>query len=547
MQRRMILVALTSIACNSEACGPAVLGDLPMTDGMDGSAGESGDTPREWSTVATQEPRQIDILFVIDDGETMASRQARLVDTAQVFVDILEEFDVEASYRIGFTTTDIGGPACGPGSLPESGALVATSCRDRLSDFRKYELDAMDEGCRDRCAHEEIDILPTQIGDDPVAAPRPWLERIDGVANVSIDPAEAFACMAPQGIAGCELASPLEAMALALASFRDPQSRSYGFVRERAHLFVVVVTDGPDCSLGLDGGAIVEPLDDCDPVYEPCVQTFWTDPSAEAPTEGVCWNAGVTCSGAAPGPDGTTLFDDCVAADKDRYGAATPPELAMLYTTDRYAAMLDELREEKAALGFSVFVVAIAGDPPGFAPPTFATAADPAEQIAWGIAPGCRDTDGVGVATPPVRLDALIDPDGRYSICEDDYSPALGSIANSVRTQLRPACFDRCAADLDPTTPDLELDCEAREAVPFPDGDDVHEIPQCLPDESLPDGANVCWLPLVDDARTDYCTELGSNVELELVRREGHPALDGARIEMSCVLSEQPDVDCPGL
>ena len=48
-----------------------------------------------------------------------------------------------------------------------------------------------------------------------VSADVPWLERIDGLTNVP-ELAEAIACAAPQGIAGCGHEQPLEAMRKAL-------------------------------------------------------------------------------------------------------------------------------------------------------------------------------------------------------------------------------------------------------------------------------------------------------------------------------------------
>jgi hypothetical protein len=50
------------------------------------------------------------------------------------------------------------------------------------------------------------------------------------------------------------------------------------------------------------------------------------------------------------------------------------------------------------------------------------------------------------------------------------------------------------------------------------------EVPPCEPGDALPDGDDVCFVTLVGDERSDFCTEAGFNLELRFVRREGVPA-----------------------
>ncbi|MBC8072190.1 MAG: VWA domain-containing protein [Deltaproteobacteria bacterium] len=552
------------LAC---ACGPGHLGELPGTDGQGGTGddssgvanGESGDEPpRMWSTIILNVPKEIDVLVVVDDSGSMGPWQGRLAAAGESVTQLLEAEDVDASYRFAFTTTDVGNPACG-GTSSERGAFVASSCVERLEDFTRDGIDASATACQAVCAHDTIAMLPTATELDPTLVPRPWIERTEGGANVAVDMGEAFACLAPQGIAGCGFTSPLEAATLALARARDPEDPAYGFLRERASLFVVVVTDGHDCSYEVDSDAIFRHPDDC-PNGELCTQVFWTDPDGAVPTPGLCWNAGVGCTGAEPGPDGTTVFESCEVADKGLDGAPSDAEGAVLVPVSRYADVLWEIRQEKSWLGGPVELIAIAGYPIGEELPLeFATSSDLAEQLEYGIAPTCGNADGVAV--PPVRLHEVVsdddDGDFRYSICSDDYAPAFNHLANTVRDQIRPACVPQCAADREPSTPTLEVDCEVREQTPYPNETIDVEIPSCSPDGQLPSSeVDTCWIALVDreastadddDDLSEYCVEQGSNLEVRLVRRPGHPAVGGTNVEISCARSSTPELDCPGL
>jgi hypothetical protein len=544
---------LTTFASACDACGPGVLGDLPATEGAGGSGSSGGsdesgpaDTGAlsEWTAVQLTVPKDVDVLMVIDDSSSMATRQGRIAANAAALVAVLEDAEVAANYRLGITTTDVGNPACAGGS-PDRGAFVASSCHERLGDFVRDGNDVSQTGCLDYCGYPTVAPQPTTTTLDDVPTPRPWLESIAGNDNVGVTTTEAIGCWLPQGIAGCELVAPIEAAYLALERARTLGDPAYGFLRETAHLFVVFVTDGSDCSNSPIGDAIfVDP------------EPYWTDPDAAGPTSGACWNAGVACSGAAPGPDGSTTFEDCAAIDRGIDGEPSSPDNAVLWPVSRLGDRLDELRAERVWAGVGVEVVAIAGYPTSGAPLEYATSTESSEQIEHGIAPTCRDADGVGVGIPPVRLDDLVADDARQSICVDDYTPAFETIANTIRDQVRPACVTMCVADVDPSTVLTDVECEVQQTVPSPTGDLIVAVPECLADNAFPTAdANVCWQALADrggdsaetdDDMSDACIDEGWNLEVRLIRRDGHPAPGGTAVEIRCVPSEQPEIDCPG-
>src|SRR5262249_13037841 len=159
---------------------------------------------------------------------------------------------------------------------------------------------------------------------------------------------------------------------------------------------------------------------------------------------------------------------------------------------------------------------------------------DMTDQNDFGIGPGCvnNTTTPPSTARPPVRerefaeafqVGNELSDRNLYSICEDDFSPALDAIAKTIRDQLKPACMPSCVADNDPINPGLQPSCTLEQQSPKPGGGGIEKtnIVPCNPDESLPSGQDVCYVTLVEDNLSDYCKMEGWNLEFRLVRREG--------------------------
>ena len=143
----------------------------------------------------------------------------------------------------------------------------------------------------------------------------------------------------------------------------------------------------------------------------------------------------------------------------------------------------------------------------------------------------------------------LVDDDDAnlFSVCSNDYGPALGSIASAVRSQLRPACMPQCVADTDPVVPGLQPLCMLTQT--YSDGTGTVEefIPECAAGDTIPGDGDVCFVALVDDEIDPMCIDEGWNLEFRVVRREGVPAPSGAQISATCSPSTNQAVDCPGL
>ena len=507
-------------------------------------------------TISVVPNRDVDVLFVIDNSGSMAEEQARLAENFDAFVAVLDA--VDANYRIGVVTTDNGDPR-DPKAIHDGGALRLSSCRDRLSSdgvsggefiFDGYNAEF---ACTDQCglSAAELAIQPTTIGvgEAGAAAPRRWIERLGGQTNLpaGVDPADAFACFGPQGITGSGFESPLEAMHRALTKASEPESPNFGFLREDAHLVVVFVSDEVDCSFNPKHDAIFQTN-----------QVFW-DEGAPAATSAVCWRAGVECD--AAGPD----YGACRPVDRDMSGAAGAAAAdAVLYPVSRYTGLLAELREAKQRRNpnLQVVVSTISGVPIGYEAGGVAipyqASEDALDQALYGVAPGCvsgledDDPSNDSVGRPPVRLRAVAEAfaigerPGSYSICQDDYTGALGGMAAALTAKIKPGCVEACVRDMDPETPELDAECSVREI--DAEGGEAELAPCTAAGDAwaVPAGAAACFVLRADaggltpSALDDMsaaegaalCAAAGWNLEIEVVRAA--PARSGSRIQAVC-------------
>jgi hypothetical protein len=503
-----------------------------------------------------QRSKSVDILIVLDNSSSMAEEDALLANNLGSFIAILEAEDVNADYRIAITTTDAGHPGC-MSSTPERGAFMLTPCTSRLDEFvtdgEAGPADVRAVACTDSCSLEAADlaISATTTDEDSTPQPRPWLERnFDDRSNLpeGVEMADALRCFAPQGVAGCDFESPLEAMRLALLRAKDPLDPAYGFLRKDAKLFVLIITDEDDCSAAPDAEELF----------------------TAGATSAVCWKAGVTCIG------DPLAYDSCEATNEDLAGNEGVADAdAVLQPLSRYVELFDEIMLDKRALDPTQRpIIAVVAGAASNGSLHFGEVGDtdPEFQQTFGIGPACTASTGDPnhfiAATPPVRLQALRQAiwDGPiYSVCADDWSPALEYFGWSG-PQLRPACFTHCARDTDPTTVLVDPDCIVEQHLP--DSDESEHISECVRDQQgylidpetndyrPPADADVCYAMLTDDAMqtpstaddmSPECSDQSFNLEFKISRRPGHAFPGGTRITATCSLTNYPSVTCPGL
>lgn len=520
--------------------------------------------------------KDVDILFVIDNSGSMGEEQQRLSGNFGSFIDVLEADDVKANYRMAVTTTDFGNPRCTPDNFPRpanQGRFALDSCRNRIGAdggrndfvFAPEMIDAT-AACTDFCDQGVHDALqgewrPTSIEQDSSEEARFWIENIEGQLNLpsgveaaasglGISAANAaFRCLGPQGINGCGFESQLESMWWALARAEQEGEVNYGFLRDAAILSIVHVTDEADCSFQTAQQNIFLDLNN---------QWSWEE-GASSPTSAVCWNAGVECDGAAPGP-----YTSCRTVNKDINGGTLADDgsedaKAVLIPLDKYIQQINAIEQEKKMIDQNqeVLVSIIGGVPEGYetmqAEIPYIDNPDQAEQIKFGIGPGCTSGDG-GSAIPPVRMRDFAEAfavDGErnlFSICSASYSAALDAIANKIRDQIKPACFKACVADSDPETEILEPECTLVEENAAT-GDQT-PIPECGFDPDLgelvpPPGATACFVYRIDNPASPLtpstlddmqaeCLDAGWNLEFTLVRNSAAKA--GSSVDRKSVV-----------
>ncbi|MEM6991242.1 MAG: hypothetical protein AAF721_12110 [Myxococcota bacterium] len=413
----VLLVATMVAGCPSD---PPQFGSdtdsIATTSGPDSGAGDGTGSGGGGTT------NEVDILFVIDNSGSMAEEQAAIATSAAALTASLDAAGVD--YRIAVTTTDVDNPWCS-GTTPEVGRPRLSSCRSRQDEFvfvGAQQIDATAEACLEICAAETLEVLPTDVVGDIMAAPRPWIEVTAGVSNIDgLAIADALACALPQGINGCGFEQPLEAMykAIALSDFEDDQA--FGFFRTGAVPVVIIVSDEADCSYNPDQETIFLPDDD---------RFFWSLPDEPTPTSAVCWNAGVQCNGGG-----------CTPANLDALGADTSEANAVMRPVSRYVDTLQELEDAAAAVTPGVdLLVEVFG---GFTPDgsvVYQPSADPAFQDDYGIGPGCSSS--AGEAVPMVRIVAVADAmatDGHAplsSICDASFDSKMAGIAQRIIGEL---------------------------------------------------------------------------------------------------------------
>jgi hypothetical protein len=356
-------------------------------------------------------------------------------------------------------------------------------------------------------------------------------------------------------------------MLQALSRAKLQGSAEFDFLRDDAVLVILVITDEVDCSFSPAWEDEVFSL-----ALPEDARLFWEDPSG-LPTSAICWNAGVSCAGDGAGYDScepadrglgaptqlpvdndplagdpwpTAVIDDVMEADRD----------AVLFPVKRYVEFLSGLEREKQAtdhtqqvvLGFITGVpldypVTPSGDIP------YRDAEDPATQAEYGVDFGC--TSSVGQAAPPVRLRAVGEAfalDGErnlFSICANDFSPALDPVVQSLPIGIRPACFPGCVADTDPDTGAVEPACRVFQRTP---GQGREELPRCA-GTSLPAGQAACFYTLDETAAAFAleCSDAGSNLEFVLRRDPNTDVPDATRVTAECLMAADVMGECPNL
>lgn len=512
-------------------------------DCADGDCLDSPSCALEGDRVNQAGDPAVDVLFVVDFHESMAEERAALGDAMHYLLDQLRDADgALPDLHIGFTTpyAGVGGqfvPGCPPPGTNASGRLDAGGCTGMGG--ANYLVDVAPRGCtaeRDstfgRCTTH--DCLPDHCAHEPQANLVEDEHDCPRCRNFGLLPENLYDCAAGLPTTACPFRQPLEAVRLAL----DDHPENPAFLRDRAHLAVVVVSNADDCSAS-------------DPAL------FDAGATALGPLGSFrCFEHGVACNeaGRDPGP---------------RTGCAPVDAAGLLFAVTRYIDFLDDLRHPAqltvAALtgpidGNGADVTADASGLPalesscaaGFehATPAFRLRAwsdhwNDVDGLFWPFSPICGELGaalmGVGEAVaaalahrcPAAPLAGCSDPGAATGegwddeACNDSCQPGcwvVEATAHGLPDEARawlPHCLQVCADGLclDNSDP----------AEAYAGG---HPAPR---DSDLP--VQACWHVVYDPLCTDA---RGANVAI--ARQQDPPLRTFAYVD--CALLDVTEVDC---
>lgn len=354
--------------------------------------------------------RNLDLLFVIDQSQSMKNEQDALAANFQLLMDQItsSQYGVP-NVHIGVISTNLGvGPysnlsgltACG---VSGDGAILQNTPRPQDG-----ETEATCTGPRDRFI---VDV-----------------EGEDGqrVRNYDGELAQAFSCVARLGTQGCGFEQQLEAMRRALDG-SVPENAD--FLREDARLAVIFISDEDDCSVRDQ-----EMFD-------------LTKVTLGRPTDFRCQTHGLTCANGAPTDRGE--YQGCVPAEDSPY----------MYDVSEYVTFLRGLKKYPDR---DILVAGIIGDAKDPIVIGDHVSVDGEIGVQQSCFSGTGDVDG---AFPPVRLRAFFDAfafQRTGSICSD-LADVLRDIGDYIGPPPEGACVPSSLVDLDDTTAGLQPDCVVAE------------------------------------------------------------------------------------
>lgn len=416
----------------------------------------------EVKDVPANPKRDIDILFQIDDSQSMEDEQASLRANFSRLVGVLESIDGGLpDVQIGVITPNLGASA-----IDGTVAAPIGSCSGQ----------------------GEGGVLRAQSNGGPR-----FLRDVDDHAggrdrNYTGTLADAFASLASVGTNGCGIEQHLEAVKRALDG-SNPENAS--FLRPDAYLAVIVIADEDDCSLA---HSTLFAGDRTDPTYGDRVNFR-------------CTSQGVACDSPA------TDFETATGVRKDCHPRFDATEVTPI---DRYVGFLKSLKPDPR----DVVVAGIVGEPEPFE----ITKKGATTVLKDSCAPGSGPGGSTGIAFPAVRTADFLEQfplSARTTICDGDLSDGLTKIGALLKDAIVDPCFDNTLADEDPATPGTQPECsvsEIRRRIGQPD-EELGIIPSC------DTGTFPCWRVEEDAVHCAY-TKADPHLKLVIDRNGGIAGAD---------------------
>ncbi|MCD6500303.1 MAG: hypothetical protein J7M25_18560 [Deltaproteobacteria bacterium] len=389
--------------------------------------------------------RDVDILFGIDNSESMSNEQTNLRGQFSVLMNTLQQMRGGLpNVHLGVVSSDLGmGNYTTVGGCREiggdKGALGVVKGTDLgaqcIGAGQHYIVDVEPKGCQitkapqehgvtctaDSCAQSNCDAVAGQgetltlIKDSTTGCPR--------CVNYTGTLEDVFSCYAGLGINGCGFEHQLEGVRRALDESLTPQNT--GFIRNSAYLAVIWISDEDDCSSNKP-----------DVLFNPDPNENRMDSTLGFLTSFRCFEFGITCDvndRTVMGPRG-----NCTPRDDDQ---------AMLYPVSRYTSYLESLKDP-----MQMVIAGINGPVPDQLsveldaqqrPKLSFSCLDPVNPNEGGV-PGIRFKAVIG----HFNDDTAMNEWAFTSICSTDFSSALHGVGNKLADAMAEKCpaqpFDGC-------------------------------------------------------------------------------------------------------
>jgi hypothetical protein len=413
--------------------------------------------------------RDVDILFMIDNSPSMKEEQENLARNFPAFIDELKKIPGGLpSVHIGIISSDLGA-----GSMPLMGGCTRV---------------AGDRG-----------ILQAKAGCGLNANDRFLVSVPNGTANPMVnftgDLGTVFSCMAKLGVSGCGYEHQLQSSRVALYEMITAENK--GFLRDQAYLALIYITDEDDCSAEITSDLFTDDM---------------TFPGTSSSFR--CAQVGHLCKGMSP-PIGefSAPLADCDSNEKGRLISVQ--------------AMVDSIRKVKRNPDQQILVSGIFGWPNNATGAQYRYVKTP-DGIDYGAI--CQSANGS--ATGALRMKKFVDSFGEngayFSICEDDFRPAMQKIGEKLAAKLGNPCISAPLVDIKPAEPGVQADCQVIDSEPVAGAEPTKTaLPPCG------SGAMPCWKLAADPK----CVDSGFKID---VQRSVLPK-PGTEQAIKCLTCSKPD------
>lgn len=359
--------------------GVGGVGGARLTGGRGGGAGGRD-----------QAARALDLLFMIDNSQSMAVMQQKLAEKLPQFMDVLKGI---------------------PGGLPDLHVAV-------ISSSLSAGIFSNVPGCAPDGPGDQNGAFQGAATCSALHQGQKFISTANGVNNFDGDISAVFACMAMLGDHGCGFEHQFESTRVALQRAMDPTDPdNAGFLRSNAALAIVMLTNEDDCSAPADSDLF-------DPTQQLLSDMYGGLNSYR------CNQFGHLCGGVAPpSSPGNYTLTGCTSAE----------ESGRLTTVKAFVTFLKGLKGQDPS---KLLVAALAGpaEPYAIQPQTFQLGTGAVEEQP-AIVHSCTRSP-IEYADPAVRIKAWTDSFGDNgifeSICPADFGPALKRIADGISRMVGP-------------------------------------------------------------------------------------------------------------